>query len=334
METKVKNQLKVILAIGASLTLGLLGIYAQAQSTAAFPTQGVRLISPFPAGSGPDVVARIVGEKLGASWKQSVIIDNKPGANGFLAIGAAKQAAPNGYDLLLADVGHLAISPSLFKKLPYDPKGDFVPVSGVYHTSFYVVVGANSPLRSVRDLIDAAAAAPGKITYGSNSVGGPLHLGGAQVEAVSNTKMLHVPYKEISQLYAAVSTGEVDWAMGSLASAGPLLRAGKVRLLAIADSTRSTALPEVPTFQEAGGPNGVVVRSWVALLAPKATPTDVVSTLNRSINEVLKLAEVREKLAAFGFVPDVQTAASLTSLIDSETVFYANMVKRTGASAE
>jgi tripartite-type tricarboxylate transporter receptor subunit TctC len=328
----MKNQFAVILALGVSLTLSWVGNQAQAQAT--FPTQGVRLISPFPAGSGPDVVARIVGEKLGANWKQSVIIDNKPGANGFLAIGAAKQSAPTGYDLLLADVGHLAISPSLFKKLPYDPKGDFVPVSGVYHTSFYVVVGANSPLRTVKDLIEAAAATPGKITYGSNSVGGPLHLGGAQVEVASNTKMLHVPYKEISQLYAAVSTGEVDWAMGSLASAGPLLRAGKVRLLAVADGARSTALPDVPTFEEAGGPKGVVVRSWVALLAPKATPPSVVSVLNQSMNDALKLAEVREKLAAFGFVPDVQTPAYISKLIDTETVFYANMVKRTGASAE
>ena len=212
--------------LAAGLGFGLLAGTALAQP---FPTQPVRIISPFPAGSGPDVVARIVGERLTASWKQSIVVDARPGANGFLAASAVKQAAPTGYDLLIADVGHLSISPSLFKKLPYDPKTDFVPVGGVYRTSFFIVVGANSPFHSVKDLV-AAAAATGKVTYGSNSVGGPLHLGAAQLEAASSTKILHVPYKEISQLYAAVSTGELDWAMGSIASAGPLLRAGKVRL--------------------------------------------------------------------------------------------------------
>jgi tripartite-type tricarboxylate transporter receptor subunit TctC len=330
----MKRNLFAVLATCLSLGIACAPVQAQSAAAASFPSQPVRLISPFPAGSGPDAIARIVGERLSAQWHQPVLIDTRPGANGFLAAGAVKQASPTGYDLLLADVGHLAISPALFKKIPYDPKADFVPVGGLYRTAFYVVVGADSPFRSVSDLIAAAAAKPGKISYGSNSVGGPLHLGAAQVEAATGTKMLHVPYKEISQLYLAVSTGEVDWAMGSLASAGPLLRAGKVRLLAIADSSRSAAQPGVPTLQEAGGPKGVTVRSWVALLAPKGTPPAIVATLNRSLNEALKLPEVLEKLSAFGFVSDAQTPTDLSRLINSETVFYADMVRRTGASVE
>ncbi|WP_051676278.1 Bug family tripartite tricarboxylate transporter substrate binding protein [Polaromonas glacialis] len=319
------------LFLAAALGFGLLGGNGWAQS---FPNQTVRFISPFPAGSGPDVIARIVGERLGASWKQPVVIDSRPGASGFLAASAVKQAAPTGYDLLLADVGHLAISPSLFKKLPYTPKTDFVPVGGIYRTSFFVVVGANSPFHSVKDLIAAAAKSPDKVTYGSNSIGGPLHLGAAQVEAVSGTKMVHVPYKEISQLYLAVSTGEIDWAMGSLASAGPLLRAGKVRLIAVADTARSTAMPNVPTFEESGGPKGVIVRSWVALMAPKETPPALVATLNNSLNDVLKQPEIAEKFSTFGFVPYPLAPSAVSSLIDSETVFYADMVKRTGASVD
>ena len=298
-----------------------------------FPSQSVRIISPFPAGSGPDVVARIVGERLGATWKQSVVVDPRPGANGFLAVGAVKQAPATGYDLLMADVGHLAISPSLFKKLPYDPKADFVPVGGVYRTSFFIVVGANSPIQSAKDLV-AAAATPGKVTYGSNSIGGPLHLGAAQIEAASGTKMLHIPFKEISQLYGAVATGEVDWAMGSIASAGALMRAGKLRFIAIADDARSPTLPNVPTLEESGGPKGVKARSWVAIMAPKATPAAVVDNLNKSLNEVLKQPDVAEKFSAFGFVPFPVTPAALGSLIDSDTVVYADMVKRTGASAD
>ena len=324
----MKQRFKLLLAAG--IGLGVMAGQGWAQS---FPTQPVRIISPFPAGSGPDVVARIVGEKLTASWKQGVVIDARPGANGFLAAGAVKQATPTGYDLLLADVGHLAISPSLFKKLPYDPKTDFVPIGGVYRTSFFIVVGVNSPIRTVKDLI-AAAATPGQITYGSNSVGGPLHLGAAQVEAATGTKMTHVPYKEISQLYIAVSTGEIDWAMGSIASAGPLLKAGKVRFIAIADDVRSTSLPNVPTFEESGGPKGVKARSWVALMAPKGTPANVVATLNHSLNDALKLPDVAEKFATFGFVPNPTTPEALSSLINTETVIYAGMIKRTGASAD
>ena len=320
--------------LAASLGLGLAFNLINPVLAQSFPAQPVRIISPFPAGSGPDVVARIVGERLTANWKQPVIVDSRPGANGFLAMGAGKQAAATGYDLVLADVGHLAISPSLFKKLPYDPKVDFAPVGGVYRTSFFIVVGANSPIKSAKDLIAAATAQPGKVTYGSNSVGGPLHLGAAQVEAASGTKMLHVPYKEISQLYVAVSTGEVDWAMGSIASAGALLKAGKVRFIAIADGARSANLPNVPTLEESGGPKGVKARTWVVLMAPKATPPAVIDTLNRSLNEVLKQPEVAEKFSAFGFVPDPTTPGALAALIESDTVVYADMIKRTGATAE
>ena len=317
--------------LAAGIGLGMLASQSWAQT---FPTQPVRIISPFPAGSGPDVIARIVGEKLNASWKQSVIVDSRPGANGFLAATAVKQAAPTGYDLLMADVGHLSISPSLFKKLPYDPKADFVPVGLLYRTSFFIAVGANSPYRTAKDLISAAAAAPGKLSYGSNSVGGPLHLGAAQLEAATGTKMLHVPYKEISQLYAAVSTGEVDWAMASIASAGPLLKAGKIRFIAVADDARAASMPNVPTLEESGGPKSVKARTWVGLLAPKGTPAAVVTTLNKGLNDVLNQPDVIERLATFGFVPDPVTPAAFASLIDSETVVDAEVVKRTGASAE
>ena len=327
----MKNSWAICLA--ASVCAGVFAVPASAQPAGSFPAQSVRIISPFPAGSGPDVVARIVGEKLAASFKQAVIIDPRPGANGFLAVGAVKQAPPSGYDLLLADIGHLAISPSLFKKLPYDPKADFTPIGGVYRTSFFVVVGANSPIKTVKDLV-AAAAVPGKMTYGSNSIGGPIHLGAAQLEAASGTKMVHVPYKEMSQLYAAVSTGEIDWAMGSIATAGALLRAGKLRFIAVADTSRAAALPNVPTVEESGGPRGVNARTWVVLMAPKATPAAVVDVLNRNLNDALKQPDVAEKFANFGFVPDPITPAALAALIDSDTVVYAEVVKRTGASAD
>ena len=324
-------QRRSLAVLAAGMGLGLVVPLSRAQS---FPMHPVRIVSPFSAGSGPDAAARLVGEKLSAIWKQSVLVDARPGASGFLAVAAVRQAATTGSDLLLADVGHLAINPALFKKLPYDPKADFVPVGGLLRTSFFVVVGANSPYRTVKDLVAAAAAAPGRITYGSTSIGGPPHLGAAQLEAASGTRMTHVPYKEISQLNIAVSNGEVDWTMGSLASSGPLLKAGRVRYLAIADDTRSPSLPTVPTLEESGGPKGVRARSWVALMAPRGTPAAVVATLNHSLNEVLRQPEVAEKFATFGYVPYPLTPAALAGLIDSDTLAFAAMVKRTGASAD
>jgi tripartite-type tricarboxylate transporter receptor subunit TctC len=314
-----------------ALTLSLASALAAAQS---FPTQPVRLISPFPGGSGPDAVTRILGERLSATWKQPVLVDPRPGASGFIAASAVKQAAPTGYDLLVADVGVLSVNPSLFKSLPYDPKADFVPVGAFYRTSFFVVVGNNSLIHSVKELVAAAFAAPGKLTYGSNAVGGPLHFGGAQIQALTGTQMVHVPFKEISQLYVAVATGEVDWALASLGSAGPLLKAGKLRVVALADSPRSAFMPNVPTFEESGGPKGVSVRSWLALMAPKGTPAAAVATLNQSLNEVLAQPEVADKFSGFSFVPHPIAPPALASLIASETNFYADMVKRTGALPE
>lgn len=323
------QRFSALVAVGDTIRHSLFGAKAGLQS---FPERPVRFISPFSEGSGPDLIAHIVGDCLAASWKQPVVIDALPGDNGFLAAGMVKQAAPTGHDLLIADVGHLSISPSVFKNLPYDPKADFAPVGGLYRTSFFVMVGAESPIRTVKDLVAAAAANRDKITYGSNSVGGPMHLGAALVESVTGTRMSHVPFQDISELYMAVSTGAVDWAMGTLGSAGPLLRAGKLRLLAVADNVRSAVFPDVPTFEQSGGRKNVVVRSWAVLMAPKGTPAAIVTSLNRSLKVALEQAEVVEKYAALGYVPYAITPAALASLIESETVFYAQMVRRTGAN--
>ena len=327
----MNQRLSAFLAIGDAIRHSLFGARAKPEL---FPARSVRLVSPFQEGSGPDVVAHIVADCLAATWKHPVVVDALPGDNGFLAIGVLKPAAPTGYDLLVADVGHLSISPSVFKSLPYDPKADFSPVGGLYRTSFFIVVGAESPIRSVKDLVATAAANRGKVTYGSNSVGGPIHLGAAQVESVTGTKMSHVPYQNTSELYEAVSTGAVDWAMGSLASTGPLLRAGKLRLVAIADDVRSAVLPDVPTFEQSGGRKNVIVRSWVVVMAPKATRAATITFLNRSLNDVLGRPEVVEKFASYGFVPYPIAPVTLASLIESETVFYSHMVRRTGANAD
>lgn len=324
--------MKTSIALGALLAAVLAWSPAGAQQP--FPNRPIRITSPFPTGSGPDVVARVVADLMSKSMGQTVIVEPRPGANGFIALEAVKRAAPTGYELGMADVGHLSINPALFKKMPYDPENDFVQVSGVYRTSFFVLVGQNSPLHSIPELLAAARQKPGQVTYASNSVGGPIHLGGVQLEAAGKVQMLHIPFKETSQVYNAVATGEVAWAMGSLATAGPLLQAGKLRILAAADRTRSPAMPDVPTIEEAGGPAGVEATTWVTLLAPRDTPVAIVETINRHFRAALDNRDVKERMAGFGFVPAGSPGSVVSEWLRTDTVRYAEMVKRTGAQTD
>ena len=318
---------RIVLAIGALALAAASGAMAQGA-----PKGNVRITTVFPTGSGPDVVTRIVAEKLQAKWGTPVVVDAKPGGAGVLGINAMKGAPPTGNDLVVVDVGNLSINPLIFKKLAYDPDKDLVPVAVIYKTAFFIAVAADGPYKTWKDLLAAAKAKP--LTYGSNAVGGPLHLGPARLESAIGAEMLHVPYKETSQLYAAVSTGEVNWAVGSIASAGPLVRAGKLRFLAVADRTRSPAMPDVPTLEEAGGPKALDMVSWVALMAPAGTPAAVTGEINSAVNDALNQPDVKEKLAAFGFVPSPGPVQQVTDLMQGDRTRYAEVLKRVKVSID
>jgi tripartite-type tricarboxylate transporter receptor subunit TctC len=306
---------------------------------AAAQTNGVRsaptrITSAFPSGSGPDVVARLVADKLAARWGQPVVVDAKPGGAGVLAINAMKRQPPTGNDLVVVDVGNLSINPLIFKSLGYDPEKELTSVALLYKTAFFVTVAADSKLRTVKDLIAEAGRPGSKVSYGSNAVGGPIHLGSARVDSALGTDMLHVPYKETSQLYAAVSTGEVSWAFGSIATAGPLMRAGKLRFLAVADRARSPALPDVPTLEEAGGPKGVDALTWVALMAPAGTPAAVVDEINKAVNEAVGAPELKERYAGFGFIASPGPAGQVSELMHGDRARYAEVLKRVKVSID
>lgn len=326
----------VSLVVGGLGAVGLSGLVflstsAQAQSVTTAPS---RITSAFPAGSGPDVVARLVADKLAAQWKQPVVVDSKPGGAGVLAINAMKRLAATGNELVVVDVGNLSINPLIFKNLGYDPEKELVPVALVYKTAFFVTVGADSKYKSIKDLLADAARPGSQMSYGSNAVGGPIHLGSARLESALGTEMLHVPFKETAQLYAAVSTGEVSWAYGSIATAGPLLRANRLRFLAVADRARSPALPEVPTLEEAGGPKGLDALTWVALMAPAGTPPAVVDEINKAVNDALARPDVKDKMAAFGFIASPLGAAQVGDLMRSDRARYAEVLKRVKVSID
>lgn len=320
--------------LAGTTALAALGTVAALPAAAQLADAGtVRITTAFPSGSGPDVVARLIADKLGAEWKRPVVVEAKPGGAGVVAINATKHGAPNGTELLVVDVGSLSINPLIFRKLPYDPERELTPVALLYKTAFFVTVGAQSPYRRLSDLISAARRSS-TMTYGSNAVGGPLHLGAARAETAFGTSMVHVPFKETSQLYTAVSTGEVDWAYGSLATAGPLLQAGKLRFLAVADQHRAAALPAVPTIEEAGGPKGLDAFTWVALMAPQGTPPEVVDRLNQAVNRALGNADVQARLATFGFVTEPGPARQVSDLMQSDRARYADVLRRVKVSID
>lgn len=331
MQATHKPPLRLLLIASTALAASLVASNAMAQT---FPSKPVRSVSPYSAGSGPDSVMRILGEKLTRTWGQQLVIDNKPGASGFLAIGDVKRAAPDGYTLLQVDNTHMALQPHVFKQLPYDPVKDFDPVAPLYFTNFFIVVAANSPWKDVGDLVKAAKAAPNDITYGSWGIGSVAHVGAAMLEAATDSRMLHVPFKEMGQVYTSVASGDIKWAFGTAATAGPMYQAKRVKFLAIAAPKRLPGYADVPTVGEAGGPANFEVQAWVGLFAPAGTPKATIEKINADVSKVLEAADVRERLATFGFVPYIGPPAELTKAIERDSRKFGDIVKRAKISLD
>ena len=310
---------------------GLTATLAQAQD---FPTGPVRILTPFPAGAGPEAVVRVLAEKLQKKWGKPVIVENKPGANGFLAIDAFRRGATDGHDLIQLDNVHLVAYPHLFKKLPYDPVKDFDPVTPLFRTYFFVGVPANSPHKTVGDILADAKAHPGKLNYGSWSVGNPVHLGSALLESMTGTEMQHIIYKEVSMLYTGVATGELHWSLGSLASAGPMQRSGKIKFIGVTAPKRHAAFPDVPTVAESGGPAGYEVTGWTTIAAPKGLPKAVAEKIQKDIEAALAEPDMKERYAAFGYEPFPATRDQFNAYIASESTKYADVIKRAKASLD
>jgi tripartite-type tricarboxylate transporter receptor subunit TctC len=299
-----------------------------------FPSKTVKIIAPYSAGSGPAVFTRVMADKLAKLWSQPVIVDARPGGSGFIAIEAVKNAPPDGHQLLVVSNAHVAINPALYKKLPYDPEKDFVPVAMMYRTSFFIIVSSSGPYQSVPAQIAAAKAEPGKVSYGSSYVGSPSHLGSAEFEFLTGTKMIHAPFRDQSQMYVAIANGDVGWAFSTFGSALPLMQAGRIKILAIAARKRLPTLPDVPTIAETGGPAGLEVDSWLALVAPRGTPREVVRRINADVNKLLADPEVIEHLQRFGFEAAPGTPEQFAEVIRADAKKYGELVRRTGATAD
>lgn len=319
-----RDALTRLAAAGIAPTLSSFETNAEAQP---FPRMPVRVITPFPAGSGPDAAMRLVGEKLGRKWKQPVVVDNRPGGNGFIAVAGFKNAPPDQHSLLLIDSNHATTHPHTFARLPYDVERDFQPIGMILRTPFFVAVAPDSPYQSLEDLVAAAKARPDAMTYGSWFVGSPGHIGALQLQAQTGTRMRHVPYRDFGQLYAAVSNKEVDWALGSVASAGGLERGGKLRFLVVAASRRDPLYPKVPATAESATLRGYEVNAWAGLFTHKGAPAAIVAQLETDLREAMDAPDVVERYATLGYEIPRLTSAAYGQLIRRETDNWGQVIR-------
>ena len=306
----------------ALTTLALAGGNAMAQ---AWPAKPISLIVPFPPGGTTDVLARAFGEKLSQSLGQPVIVESKPGAGATLGADYVAKSKADGYTLLVGAVHH-TIATSVYKKLPYDFQKDFAPITTVALVPNVLVVNAATPVKNVVELVALAKTQPGKLNYGSNGNGTAQHLIGTQFQNITGTDIIHIPYKGSGPLVTDLLGGQITMSFDTVTPVLQHIKGGKLRALAVTTAKRSSALPDVPTLDEAGL-KGFNIGTWFGVLAPVATPKDVVARLNTEMVKVIQSPEFRKRMEEIGAEPIGNSASDMATQIKVETEKFAKLVK-------
>lgn len=298
-----------------------------------YPSKPVTLLVPQAPGGATDVFARHIGQKLSLMWGQPVIVENKAGAAGVIGTGIVAKAAPDGHTLLLTYAGSQAVNPSLYGNLPFDSVKDFATVATVATTPFFLVVGAQSPLRNLHDLVERAKANPGKVTYSTSGNGSVNHLLSESLNVEAGIKLVHVPYKAISAALTDVISGNVDTAFAAVPSALQLIKGGKLRALAVSSAKRNSSMPEVPTIAESGYPQ-FDVSPWWGILAPAATPRSVVDKINADVAQILRTPESQAFFRDQGAEVMITSPDAFHKILESDVVKWGKVVKASGAKMD
>lgn len=309
----------VIVAVGLLLP--------QALHARDYPARPVTIIVPTTAGGGTDIIARLIGDQLSKQLGQPFVVENRPGAGLVIGTVAAAKATADGYTLLAGLNGNMAMSPSLFSKLPYDPINDFTPVAMLAEYPFLVVVSNDLPVRSIKDLIALAKSKPGQINYASAGNGTGQHLATELFKIMTETNLSHVPYRGAQPAYLDVISGRVPVFLDNMSGALSLVTSGKVRALAVTSTTRSQLLPELPTVAEAGVP-GYTYHTWFGLWAPKKTPKPIIETLHAEVRKALGDPTVRERIVATAGQPSTMALPDIEPLVKAEIAKWSDVVKR------
>jgi len=321
--------LRPVLALSWSALL-LAAPFASAQT---FPSKPIRIIAAFAPGSTLDVMARILGPKLAESMGQPVIVENRPGAGGMIGMDATAKAPPDGHTLAIGALGPNATNPALYRKTPFDPVKDLTGVTLLATGPVAIVTHPSVPARSLRELVALAKARPGQLNYGTPGVGTSPHLAGELFQSVTGTKMLHVPYKGNPEAITDLMGGQLSIVFSGLPPVVPLVSAGRIRALATTGKERAPSLPGTPTVAESGYPGaGMVI--WYGVVAPGATPKNVIARLNAEIVRVMKLPEIRERFTGLGADPATSSPEEFSALIRDEYARWAKLIQAANIRAE
>ena len=322
-------QRSLLVAVVAALVSGL-PVTTIAQT---FPSKPIRIIVPFPAGGTSDILTRLIGAKMTENWKQQVLPDNRPGANGNIGADIVARSAPDGYTLVLMDVGSLAISPSVFAKMPFDIIKDFAPVTLVSYSPHLLATHPSVPVKSAGELIAMAKARPGKINYAA-VLGGAPHMAGMMFAHQAGIKWLDIPTKGGAQAILSTITGESDVLFNGMLATLPHVKGGKLKLLAVSSDKRHPSIPETPTVAESAKLPGFVTGSWQGVLAPAKTPPELVARLQGEISRIINLPDMKEKLSGQGADPIGGSPAEMAKWLASEKDRWAKLIKATGFKLE
>jgi tripartite-type tricarboxylate transporter receptor subunit TctC len=314
----------------AMLALTCTANHATAQEKAEdYPSGTIRIVIGFTPGGGSDVAGRVLADKLSAKWGKPVIVENKPGAQGNLAMALVAKAPADGYTLAIVPVGNAAVNPSLFRELPYDMK-DFAPVSQVAVVENVLVINAKSPARSLKEFIALGKAKDARFTFSSPGAGSQGHLAGELLARATGIEIQHIPYKGLGPALQDVLSGEITMTFAQLSNAKQFVENGQLRALGVASLKRSAALPDVPTIAEAGDLPGFEALSWYALMAPAHTPPAIIAKLSAEVSRIVKLPDVADALAAQGAQAVGGTPQELANIIAADTARWAKVIKDAG----
>lgn len=309
--------------------IGALAVTSAAPALAQtdYPNRLIKIIVPFPPGGNPDLAARLVANRMAIDFGQSVIIENKPGANGAIGASAVAKSDPDGYTLLVANLGILGINPVVREHLSYNIQKDFVPVSRMAISPLLLIINADLKINSVKELIAAAKKDPNKLTFATAGVGSAAHMAAALFDQMAGVQMMHIPYKGASEAAPATAAGNVSVTFGGQGAAWPLVANGNVKGLGLTGAKRSPTHPDTPTIAEAGVP-GYEIADWVGMLAPAGTPQPIVDKLNAEVQKALADTETQKKFALQGLEPAGGTPKDFIAYIDSEQKKWGEVAKR------
>lgn len=314
--------IRIVSVVVALLALGAASVHAED-----YPSRPIRILVPYAPGGIADIAARLVGGKLSEAWGQQVAVENRPGGNGFIAMEATAHAAADGYTLVVATIGDVAINPTLFKQIPYVYERDFAPIAAVSDAPLVLVASAKSPYKTVAEVIAVAKAEPGTLNVGTPGYGSLNQLVLESLALNTGTRFVHVPYKGGAPAAQALVAGDIPLGIIASSSAAPYVPSGQIRVLAVTTAKRSLLNPEWPTLQEEGG-GDIDMSNWTLLLAPKGTPQPILNKLNAEAVKILNLPDIKTRFAAGGVMTIPSSAAELDARIRRETAVYRVVVEK------